>query len=145
MVFMPVPELSIQVKNQPGQIVRISTVLAQAHINVHGITALSTAKLGWVRMVVDDAKRAEEALESRGLTVEMGEAVAVMMHHEPGELDRALGILAEAKINLDYIYTCVERNAAMAMVILGVQSTDKVERLLHEHGIRLAGVGERPF
>jgi hypothetical protein len=133
---MSVTELALQIRNQPGQLVQVTSLLADAKVNIRGITASSTGKYGWVRMVVDKPKIAQEALEEYGFTVEIGEAVAVQLIDEPGALDRALHILAAEKINLDYIYTCVASGKARhAVAILGVQTPSKVEKLLNEHNV----------
>lgn len=134
---MSVTELALQIRNQPGQLVKVTTILAEAEINIRGITASSAGKTGWVRMVVDKPKLAQEALEDCGYQVEAGAAVAVLLIDEPGALDRALHILAENKINLDYIYTCVTGKAKKAVAILGVQTPSKVEALLKAQGIEV--------
>jgi hypothetical protein len=134
---MSVTELALQIPNQPGQLVKVTTILADAQVNIRGITASSAGKNGWVRLVVDKPKQAQEALEEFGYQVEAGAAVAVLLVDEPGALDRALHILAEHKINLDYIYTCVAGKAKKAVAILGVQTPSKVESLLTAHGIEI--------
>jgi len=137
-VPMSIPELAVQIKNVPGQLVQITTILAEAGVNIQGITASSAGKTGWVRAVVDKAKLAEEALEECGISVETGEAVAVLMTDEPGALDRALRILADEKINLDYIYTCVPAARQDKVVaVLGVQTPGRVEKLLKNNGIEI--------
>ncbi len=132
---MSVTELAMQIQNKPGQLVQVTTILAEAEVNIRGITASSAGKTGWVRMIVDNPKRAAEALEDVGYEVEVGAAVAVLLVDEPGALDRALHVLADNKINLDYIYTCVAGGAKKAVAILGVQTPSKVEKLLKEAGI----------
>ena len=132
---MSVIELSIQIKNQPGQLVQITTILAEAGVNVRGITASSAGKTGWVRLVVDNAKLAEEALEECGISVDAGEALAVLMEDEPGSLDRVLRIIADERVNLDYVYTCGTHMNRKGLAILGVQSPGKVEKLLAKRGI----------
>jgi hypothetical protein len=132
---MSVTELAVQIRNQPGQLVQITTILAEAGVNIRGITASSAGKAGWVRMVVDDAKAAEETLDECGIAVEAGEALAVIMLDEPGSLDRALRVLSDARINLDYIYTCVDQRAGRVVAVLGVQTPGKAEKLLKQHGL----------
>lgn len=134
---MSVTEIAVQIPNQPGQLVRLTSVLAEAKVNIRGITASSAGKSGWVRLVVDNPQKAEAALEELGLAPETGAAVAVKLIDEPGALDRALRVLADAKINLDYIYTCVGKQAHRAIAVLGVQTPSKVEKLLKEHGIEV--------
>jgi hypothetical protein len=135
---MSVPELSVQIKNVPGQLVQITTILAESGVNIRGVTASSTGKVGWTHMIVDSPKIAEEALEECGFAVDTGEALAVLMPNEPGSLDRALRILADHKINLDYIYTCGGLTKARVMTILGVQSPGKVEKMLVQNGFEVA-------
>jgi hypothetical protein len=132
---MSVTELSLQIRNQPGQLVQVTSILAEARVNIRGITASSAGKVGWVRMVVDQPKQAQEALEEFGFQVDAGAAVAVLLIDEPGALDRALHVLAENKVNLDYVYTCVAAQAQKAVAILGVQTPGKVEKMLLANGV----------
>jgi hypothetical protein len=134
---MSIPELSVQIKNVPGQLVQITAILAEAGVNIRGITASSTGKVGWVHMIVDSTKTGEEALEECGISVDTGEALAILMTHEPGALDHALRILSDNKVNLDYIYTCVGHEKTKVMAVLGVQSPGKVEKLLTQNGIQV--------
>ena len=136
---MSVPELSVQIKNVPGQLVQLTAILAEAGVNIRGITASSTGKVGWVHMIVDDPKLGQESLEECGFSVDTGEALAILMPHEPGSLDHALRVLADHKVNLDYIYTVVGSKGSKVMAILGVQSPGKVEKLLHQNGIDVEG------
>lgn len=135
---MSVPELSIQIKNTPGQLVQITSIVAEAGVNIRGITASSAGKTGWVRLVVDQSKLAEEALEECGIPVDSGEALAILMTDEPGTLDHALRVLADERINVDYVYTCIEHKGGKSMTILGVQSPGKAEKLLIHHGVQVA-------
>lgn len=135
---MSVPELSIQIRNVPGQLVQITAVLAEAGVNIRGITASSAGKTGWVHLVVDQSKIAEEALEECGILVDTGEALAIFLTDEPGVLDHALRVIADARINLDYVYTCIEQSGGKVMAVLGVQAPGKVEKILSQHGIEVA-------
>lgn len=137
---MSVPELSIQIKNTPGQLMQITAILAEANVNIKAITASSAGKLGWVRMIVDNEKNAQEALEDCGYDVDVGEAIAIILHDEPGALDTPLRILADAKINVDYIYTSAPIADEYPIVIFGVQSPSAAERLLKKHHVKVAAV-----
>jgi hypothetical protein len=134
---MSIPELALQIKNTPGQLVQITTVLAEAGVNIRGITASSAGKTGWVRLVVDKTKIAEEALEEYGFSVDTGEALAILMVDEPGSLDNVLRILSDERVNVDYIYTCGQQMKHKGLVVLGVQSPGKVEKLLVQQGVQL--------
>ncbi len=135
---MSVPELSIQIKNIPGQLVQVTTVLAEAGVNIRGIAASSSGKAGWIRVLVDQTKIAEEALDECGIAVEVGEALALLLPNETGSLDRALRLLADDRLNVDYIYTCGAHPGNKVLVVLGVQTPGKAEKLLKLNGIEIA-------
>jgi len=137
---MSVPELSIQIKNTPGQFMQITAILAEANVSIKAITASSAGKLGWVRMIVDNEKNAQEALEDCGYDVEVGEAIAIILHNEPGALDTPLRLLADEKINVDYIYTSSQLDHERPIVIFGVQSPSAAERLLKRHHVKIAAL-----
>jgi hypothetical protein len=137
---MSVPELSVQIKNMPGQLVQVSAILAEANISIRAIAASSSGKTGWVRLVVDNCKLAEEALDDCGYDVEVGEAVAVRLYDEPGSLDNVLRILADAKMNVDYIYTCGGVGNEHQTFILGVQSPGKAEQLLKSRQVEISDI-----
>lgn len=137
---MSVPEISVQIKNTPGQLVQISAVLAESDINIRAIAASSSGKSGWVRLVVDNCKLAAEALEDCGYDVEVGEALAVRLYNESGALDHVLRILSDSRMNVDYIYTYGTEEPDHQVYIIGVQSPGKAEQLLKKSQIEIADI-----
>lgn len=135
---MSVPELSIQIKNIPGQLVQISAILAEADINILAVAASSTGKTGWVRLVVDNSKMAEEALDECGYSVNVGESVVVRLQDEPGSLDTVLRVLSDNSVNVDYIYTYSGQDDGAQLFIIGVQTPGKVEKILKAAHIEIA-------
>jgi len=137
---MSVTELSIQLKNCPGQLVQITGILAESNVNIKAVAASSAGKSGWVRLVVDNSKAAADALESSGFTVDVAEALAVVLSNAPGALDVALRLLSEEKINIDYIYTSSGDCSDKQLMIMGVQSPARAEKLLTAAGLEVATV-----
>jgi hypothetical protein len=133
---MSVPEISVQLKNQPGQMVQVTAILAEAGVNIKAVTVSSAGKTGWARLIVDKPKLAEEALEECGIQADAGEALAVLLTDEVGSLDRALRILADQRINVDYCYICPNRSPK-TLVIIGVQTPGKAEKLMQQNGIEI--------
>jgi len=136
---MSVPEISVQLKNTPGQLGQVTAILAEAGVNIKAVTASSSGKTGWARFIVDKTKLAEEALDECGIQAEAGEALALLLPDEPGALDHALRLLADARINVDYLYNCPTKgnDKDRSLVILGVQTPSKAERLLKENGLEV--------
>jgi hypothetical protein len=137
---MSVIELSVQLKNSPGQIVQITTILAEANINIRAVAASSAGKTGWVRLVVDNSKIAAEALETCGFAVDVAEALAVGLSNAPGALDEALRLLSDAKINVDYIYTSSGDCTEKQLMVIGVQTPGRAEKLLKAAGVEVAAI-----
>lgn len=133
---MSVPELSVQLKNIPGQIVQITAILAEAGVNIKAITASSAGKTGWVRFIVDKPKLAEEALDECGVQADAGEALGILLPDEPGALDHALRIISDQRMNVDYVYICPNKSPK-TLVIVGVQQPSKAEKMLQQNGIEV--------
>lgn len=138
---MSVPELSIQIVNVPGQLSQLTAILAEANIRILALTASSIGKNGWVRLVTNNSKMAAEALEDCGYLVEVGEALAVIASCDDSDLfDRVFRELSDQKINVDYIYTSVCGDRNEKIVIIGVKSPGKAEKILKAAGIQLATI-----
>ena len=46
-------QLSVFVENQPGSMMRVTSVLTESHINIRAISTFDTPEFGIMRLVVD--------------------------------------------------------------------------------------------
>ena len=102
-------QLSVFVENQPGSMMRVTSVLTESHINIRAISTFDTPEFGIMRLVVDEPECAKESLTAKGFVTRITEVVGAELKDEKGNLNRMLTILADGEINVNYIYSFVIR------------------------------------
>ncbi len=85
----------------PARSSRVAQLLGGERINM---LAMSIDPSGQLRMVVDNPLHAAGTLREQHYNVEERDVLYTSMPNEPGALGRALKLLADAGINVDYAY-----------------------------------------
>jgi len=104
---MPV-DLTIVLKDEPGQLARLGEATGVAGVNLRGMCAMTGDGHGYVHVLVDDAKldRAREALDAAGMGIaDEREALVIDIEDRPGTLGEAARTLAAANVNIELAYT----------------------------------------
>ncbi len=92
-------------EDRPGVVASIAEALGKAGINIEGL--LGSGKLGEIHVLVEDgdAAAARSAIEGTGLQVgDAREAIVVSAEDRPGALGEVARKLADAGVNLDYVF-----------------------------------------
>ena len=97
-------QISIFLENRPGALQRVAQMLAEQGINVLGVSVSDAIDHAVVRMVVNDATRADHLLGEAGVLVLEHEVIELTLANEPGKLARVAGKLHQAGININYAY-----------------------------------------
>ncbi len=87
-----------------------------------------------MRLVVSDTDAARQKLKEAGFTTHVAEAICIKVEDRPGRLYKILDILANAKINIDYVYVI-----AGTKLVLSVSDIPKTESILRENNIVICG------
>jgi hypothetical protein len=82
--------------------------------------AMSIDPSGSLRMVVDNPLHAAGTLREQHYNVEERDVLFTAMPNEPGSLGRALRLLADAGINVEYAYASGTDRVPMVGVVIGV-------------------------
>lgn len=139
---MKIRQISIFIENAAGRLYAVTKVLAEAKVNIRALSLADTADFGVLRMVVDDADRAVEALRAADHTVGITEVIAVEVPDRPGGLASVLAIFAEEAINVEYMYAFVEKSRDNAVMVFRIEGIDRAIDLLKKRGLRLLSTGE---
>ena len=102
-------QISVFVENQPGSLMRITSALSEAKINIRAVASFDTPEFGILRLVVDQPVQAKEYLTSKGFVVRVQDVIGAELKDEKGNLNQMLKILAEGEISIGYIYSFVIR------------------------------------
>lgn len=121
---MKVEQISIFLENKPGGLENVTRILRDANINIRTLAVADTSDFGIVRLIVDHVAEANRVLKENGYTVSLTNVVAVEVPDQPGGLHSILEVLAQAKINIEYMYAFVERSGENAVMLFRFDNSD---------------------
>ena len=127
---MPVKQLTVFLENQTGRLAEVARILKDANINLQGFSTTEARDYGILRLVVSDTDNAKQKLKEAGFTTHIAEAICIKVEDKPGELYKILDILANEKINIDYVYVI-----AQTRLILSVSEISKTESILKKNNV----------
>jgi len=134
---MAIKQLSIFVENKEGKLVTITDSIAKVNVDIRAMSVADTQDFGIFRLIVTDAEKAKEALESSGCFVSITSVVGVTIPDEPGSLAKVVNILARHNINIEYMYAFITVSKKYASVVLRVADNEEAEKILTENGVKL--------
>ncbi|MBF0100653.1 MAG: ACT domain-containing protein [Desulfobacterales bacterium] len=133
---MKVEQISIFLENRTGRIAEVTSILADAGINIRALSLADTSDFGVLRLIVDNNLKAETALKQNGFTVGKTQVVAVAVEDKPGGLHKILEILKTARINVEYMYAFIQ-SGINAVMIFRFDNIDKAVQVLLENNIEV--------
>ncbi|MBR2954236.1 MAG: hypothetical protein IKC45_07630 [Clostridia bacterium] len=134
---MSLKQLTIFVENKQGTLVDITDILAKNNVNMRALSIADTQDFGILRLIVDNNDVATKALHDAGYLIRMTDVVGVKIGDQPGKLSKALEVLDEAKINMEYLYAFMARTEKHAYVVLRVADNDAAEKALENAGFHM--------
>ncbi len=116
---------------------RVTSALTEAHINIRAISTFDTPEFGIMRLVVDEPERAKESLTSKGFVTRVNDVIGVELEDKKGNLNQMLKILADGKINVNYIYSFVIREDKAPVMIFHTDDFELAEQVLRDADVKL--------
>lgn len=132
---MRAEQISIFLENKAGRLAEVTSILAEADVNIRALAIADTSDFGVLRLIVNDNQKAVEALKNRGFTVSKTDVVAVEVEDRPGGLFRILDILYKAAVNVEYMYAFVTQSGDNAIMIFRFDNIDEAVRLLQKNNV----------
>ena len=129
-------QLSVFAENKPGKLAKLTSILAKEKINIRATTIATADTFGVINLIVDDPKRAEEALAKAGMTVHLREVLAVLIPDKPGGLDNLTQLFNQEGINVNNAYGFVLEGSKKAVFVVDVDQMKKTEKLLEQKGFK---------
>jgi len=135
--IMKVEQISIFLENKPGALAEVTRILGDSGINIRALSLADTKDFGILRLIVNDNDRARQVLGQKGFTVRKTEVVAVEVPDRPGGLADILKSLADAGVNVEYLYAFVQRSGQNAIIIFRFDETDRAISVLAAKNFRI--------
>ncbi len=91
--------------DRPGELARVVETLSRSGVNIEGLTEVD----GTVHVLARDPSAARSALRAGGYTIDGELEVLVLpMPDRPGELSMIMQRLADASVNLRFVYLATD-------------------------------------
>ncbi len=127
---MTVKQISVFLENRKGQLNEITKILAQAGINLLALNIAETTEYGIVRIIVDDVAAATDALIGAGMVVKVSDVSRVTISNSVGGLNSALQKIADAGIDIEYMYSMVSGDSENADMVCKTADSTALEAAL---------------
>lgn len=115
-------DLTIELEDKPGTVAAAAEALGKAGVNIEGFAGFETGGKGIAHVLVEDASRARQALQTAGARV-TGEqqAIVVDIEDKPGALGSVTRKIAQAGVSVNAVYL-----ATKTRVVIGGRDIEKV-------------------
>jgi hypothetical protein len=138
---MIIKQLSVFLENRTGRLTELTGILAENDINISAFSIADTTDYGILRMIVGRPDAAADVLRKNGFTVRITDVVGMIVPHRPGGLHKALQIISDNGIAIDYMYAFASGDCK-ATVVIRADSLDRIIDVLQEHKLELLQAGD---
>ena len=139
---MNIHQISVFLENRIGQLAEITKLLAEAGVDIRALAIAETSDYGLARMIVDDSQKASSILLQHGDILSMTPVWAVEVPDRPGGLAEVLGVLADAGVDVEYMYSLFTHREGNAYMVMRVSDDPKFLSTLGDKKIRVVGKEE---
>ena len=120
-------QLAVFLANRPGALARVCDALAKAEININALATSDTVDHSVVRMVVSDPTKALMLLGEAGVLALETEVLMIETANQPGVLATIAERLAEADVNIEYVYLAGGRGVENGLIVLRPSNIEKAQ------------------
>lgn len=133
---MVIKQLSVFLEDKHGRLSELTRILAENNINMSAFSIADSTDYGIVRFVVGRPELALKILREKGFSVHVTDVACMVVPHQPGGLNKALGILADNGIGIDYMYAFASTDL-QATVVIHSAEIEKVIDVLQKNKLEL--------
>lgn len=135
---MKIHQISVFLENRAGQLAEITGLLAEKGIDLRAINVAETTDYGVIRIITNDEEKACDVLKENGFVYSLSDVQAVAVPDEPGGLSVLLKVLADADIDILYMYSIFGQKDGKASMVFRVKDQGTFEGALKSAGIDLS-------
>ena len=132
-----IQQISVFVENRPGALQAMTAVLAENGIDMRAFSLAETSDFGIARIIVDDVYKTTTVLRDAEFVHSVTQVLGVALSDTPGGLDKVLRVLADADVNVEYMYAFLGgKKGKDAYMIFRVADNATASAALAAQGIR---------
>ncbi len=122
-------QFCVGMEDKPGMLAKLCGTLRAAGVNIEALFATNDADGCWVNMVASPVFEAERTLAAGGYHFFKEKVLTLQGTSRPGELERVASRLAEAGVNINYVYGAGSQGSLFTAV-LSVSDLKRAEEVL---------------
>ena len=130
-----VKQISVFLPNETGSLAAFTKVLAENGVDMLALSIADTASFGILRVIVPKFEYALDVLKKAGYTANLTAVIAVSVPDKPGGFHRALQVLNDAGVGVEYLYSFVRNVEGRAVLILRVDKAEEALEKLREANV----------
>ena len=124
-------ELSILLRNEAGELAKVTEILGAAHINIVAISVADLGEYSIVRIICDKPEEALARLQGENYYVNKRIILGLKVDNMPGEMAKIAKILGQNNINIDYLYqTLSSKGQGKAAILSKVEDVERAREIL---------------
>ena len=124
---MALKQLTVFLENKEGHLNDVLKTLADNDVNIIVAALAESADFGILRMIVPEPEKAREIWKNADFSAKLTEVLCVSVPHKAGSLAKTLKVLADANVNVEYMYAFSSGiNAAAVIKTKNVNVATKV-------------------
>ena len=136
--IMSIKQISVFLENKPGMLHAMTDVLARHEVDMRAFTLAETSDFGIARMIVDDVYKTTTVLKDAGFINNITPVLGVAIPDVPGGLNKVLQVLADAQVNVEYMYAFLGgKDTDHAYMIFRVADNAAAASALARRGIQV--------
>jgi hypothetical protein len=137
---MIIKQLSVFLENKSGRLSEVSVILGQNGINMTAFSVADTSDFGILRAIVSDPDKALKLLREHNFSASLTEVVCISCPNQPGALARALEILKDESVQIEYLYAFSLGDSAN--VVIRPANIQDCISVLQKHELELVRASE---
>lgn len=131
-----VRQLSVFIQNKSGKIASVTRTLYENGVDIRALSIADTTDFGILRMLVNDVDKAKAALEKENCIVSVNEVDVVAVPDRPGGLAEVLQKLSDAQIDIEYMYSLIDRGTNDAYMVFRLADEANLLDVLEANGLK---------
>ena len=132
-------QISVFLENTTGSLYSMTRLLGESKVDLIALSIADSDSFGVLRCVThsDEIPRALDALRTGGYTARISDVMCVCVPDRPSGLSDVLGIINDAGISIEYLYSFVRNTGVDALIIFKLNDPEKGAKVLRENGIEI--------
>lgn len=129
-------QFTLYLENRPGALAKVTQDLADAKVNIEGISVSASTDVGLVQLVPGDTDLTRRTLIEAGVPFTVQDVALLPLKHEPGALSQVVSALAKQHVNINYVYATANTNPASAdsYAVISAPDLERVEAVWKSTG-----------